>query len=73
VNTQPNHVLPLAHFGAIPGVHDGGVVRGPIAMMLVREAGAPNNTTWRFAMRRICWWLVKPITGQTPSTAASLE
>jgi hypothetical protein len=26
-NTQPNHVLPLAHFGAIPDVHDGGVVR----------------------------------------------
>jgi hypothetical protein len=28
VNTQPNqHVLPLAHFGAISGVCDGGVVR----------------------------------------------
>jgi hypothetical protein len=23
----PNHVLPLAHFGAISDVHDGGVVR----------------------------------------------
>jgi hypothetical protein len=27
VNTQPNHVLPLAHFGALSDVHDGGVVR----------------------------------------------
>jgi hypothetical protein len=27
VNTQPNHVLPLAHFGATYGVCDGGVVR----------------------------------------------
>jgi hypothetical protein len=27
VNTQPNHVLPLVHFGAISGVSDGGVVR----------------------------------------------
>jgi hypothetical protein len=28
VDTQPNHVLPLAHFGAaIPDVYDGGVVR----------------------------------------------
>jgi hypothetical protein len=27
VNTQPSHVLPLAHFGAISDVCDGGVVR----------------------------------------------
>jgi hypothetical protein len=27
VNTQPNHVLPLAHFGATSDVCDGGVVR----------------------------------------------
>jgi hypothetical protein len=27
VNTQPNHVPPLAHFGATSGVCDGGVVR----------------------------------------------
>jgi hypothetical protein len=27
VNTQPNHVLPLTHFGATSGVCDGGGVR----------------------------------------------
>jgi hypothetical protein len=64
VNTQPNHVLLLAHFGAISDVYKGGV--------LAREVGALNITTWRFA-QCICWWLVKPITGHAPSTAATLE
>jgi hypothetical protein len=45
VNTQLNHVLPLAHFGATSDVCDGGVWCGPIAIVLAREVGAPNNTT----------------------------
>jgi hypothetical protein len=43
----PNHVLPLAHFGAIFDVYDGGVRGrcGPITIMLAREVGAPSITT----------------------------
>ena len=41
----PNHVLPLAHFGAISDVCDGGVWCGPITIMLAREVGALNITT----------------------------
>ena len=40
----PNHVLPLAHFGAISDVCNGGVACGPITIMLAREVGALNIT-----------------------------
>jgi hypothetical protein len=73
VNTQPNHVLPLAHFGAISDVYDGGVVRTDR-----HSAGERSGSTKHYDLRPegspcICWWLVKPITGQAPSTAATLE
>jgi hypothetical protein len=71
----PNHVLPLAHFGAIYDVCDGGVVRNDH-----HNAGERSGSTQHSALRPggspcICWWLVKPITGQAPSTstAATLE
>jgi hypothetical protein len=38
VDTRPNHVLPLAHFGATSDVYDGGAWCGPITIMLAREA-----------------------------------
>jgi hypothetical protein len=40
----PNHVLPLAHFGAISDVAVTAAWCGPITTMLAREAGAPNIT-----------------------------
>jgi hypothetical protein len=46
VNTQPNHVLPLAHFGAISDVCDGGAVRTDHHNAGERSVGALNNTTW---------------------------
>jgi hypothetical protein len=67
----PNHVLPLAHFGAISGVCDGGVVRTDH-----HNAGERSGSTQQFDLKAhhasACWWLVKPITGQTPSTAATI-
>jgi hypothetical protein len=72
VNTQPNHVLPLAHFGATSDVwRDGGVVRTDH-----HDAGERSGSTQQYDLNEgppcICWWLVKPITGQAPSTAATL-
>jgi hypothetical protein len=75
VNTQPNHVLaPLArHFGAISDVYDGGVVRTD------HHNAGERSEKWEHPTIRpegppcICWWLVRPITGQAPSTAATLE
>jgi hypothetical protein len=43
VNTQPDHVLPLAHFGATFDVCDSGLVRTDHHN--AREVRAPNNTT----------------------------
>jgi hypothetical protein len=49
VNTQPNHVLPLAHFGATSGVCDGGAAWcGPIAMVL---AGERSGSTQQFDLK----------------------
>jgi hypothetical protein len=72
VNTQPNYVLPLAHFGAISDVCDGGVVRTD------RHSAGERSGGTRSAIRPedspcICWWLARPITGQASSTAATLE
>ena len=55
----PNHVLPLAHFGAISGVCDGGMVRND-------HHNAGERSKWKHPTLRpegppcICWWLVKP-------------
>jgi hypothetical protein len=45
----PNHVLPLARFGASPTCVAAAWC-GPITIMLAREVGAPNNTTRRPSM-----------------------
>jgi hypothetical protein len=47
----PNHVLPLARFGAPPTRHVVAAWCGPTTMMLTREVGvgAPSNTTRRFS------------------------
>jgi hypothetical protein len=73
VNTQPDHVLPLAHFGAIYDVCYGGVVRTDH-----HNAGERSGSTQQHDLKAegppcICLWLAKPITGQAPSTAATLE
>jgi hypothetical protein len=52
----PNHVLPLAYFGAISDVYDSGVVRTDhhgAGERRGREVGAPNITTWRFTMHML--------------------
>jgi hypothetical protein len=46
VNTRPNHVLPLAHFGAIHGVCDGGVVRTDH-----HNAGERNGSTQQYDLK----------------------
>jgi hypothetical protein len=43
VNTQPNHVLPLVHFGATSDVTAAWC--GPTTIMLAREVGALNIIT----------------------------
>jgi hypothetical protein len=69
VATKTNHVFPLAHFGAIFGVCDGGVVRTDH-----HNAGERSGSTQQHDLNEgppcICWWLVKvkPITGQAPPT-----
>jgi hypothetical protein len=72
-----NHVLPLARFGASP-THVVVLVawcEPATTIMLAREVGAPNNAIRRFlaAHACTCWWLLKPITGRSPSTAATLD
>jgi hypothetical protein len=52
VNTQPNHVLPLAHFGAISDVYGGGMVRTDH-----HDAGERSGSTQQH--KCICWWLVR--------------
>jgi hypothetical protein len=73
VNTQPNHVLPLVHFGAISDVRDGGVVRNYHHCAGERSGGTQQYDLNEGPPCCICWWLVKPITGQAPPTAATLE
>jgi hypothetical protein len=76
VNTQPNHVLPLAHFGAISDVCDGGVVRSDRLPWCWR-AGERSGSTQQHQHLEVHHasaggWLVKPITGQAPPTAADI-
>jgi hypothetical protein len=48
--TLPNHALPLAHFGAYPAYMTAAWCE-PTTIMLVREVGAPSNTTRRPSMQ----------------------
>jgi hypothetical protein len=68
----PNRVLPLAHFGAISDVCDGSVVRTDH-----HNAGERSGGTQQYDLKAhhvsVGWWLAKPITGQAPPTAATLE
>jgi hypothetical protein len=70
-----HHVLPLAHFGAPPPTYVPAAWCGPITIMLPREVGALNTQQHDTKVQHasICWWLLKPITGQAPCTAATLE
>jgi hypothetical protein len=68
----PNHVLPLAHFGATSDVHDGGVVRTDHHNAGERSGSTqPSDLKAHHASVGGC--VVKPITGQAPPTAATLE
>jgi hypothetical protein len=73
VNTQPNHVLPLAHFGAISGVCDGAAWCGPITIIMLAREGSGSIQQYDLKVHHApVGALLKPITGQAPPTAAPI-
>jgi hypothetical protein len=58
VNTQPNHVLPLGHFGATSGVCDGSVVRTG-HHGAVERSGSTQQCDLTEGPPCICWCAAK--------------
>jgi hypothetical protein len=47
----PNHVLPLAHFGATSDVYDSGVWCGPMPIMVLAGAGERSGSTQHYDLK----------------------